>query len=302
MYELKPDHAQLKMPVSIQSLIEWGMMRLENDGIDEARLQAELLLCEVLKCTRADLRTGYNDRLDDKSIKQYEEFLNRRRNHEPLQYILGSTEFMGLRFIVNKSVFIPRPETELLVEIAREICLSHKGEINHLLDVGTGSGNIAVSIARTCESVTIDAVDSDREALVVADENIKLHDLRNRIRTINCDVFDECGEITRRRYDMVVSNPPYIPLSEFLTLEPEVRDFEPRAACTDGAHGLTFYDRIAKLCKSILRDGGYILVEIGYDQSQRVCEILSHAGFQNIKVWKDYSGHDRIVRGEWRSQ
>jgi release factor glutamine methyltransferase len=298
MYELGRDIRQLKSPVSIQSIMGYGSSQLENAGIDEAQLHAELLLCEVLKCSRAYLRTGYDDILDYKSVQRYEELLNRRMNREPLQYILGSTGFMGLQFIVNRNVFIPRPETELLVEIAGEICLSHKGYIHHLLDVGTGSGNIAVGIARFCEEVVIDAVDFDSKALLTTDKNIFVHGLTSRIRTIKGNIFDDCGELFRKRYDMVVSNPPYIPLSEYLTLEPEIRDYEPRDACTDGADGLTFYHRIAQLCKTIIRDGGYVLVEIGYGQSQIVQNIFSCAGFQNIKIWKDYAGHDRIVGGE----
>lgn len=298
MYELNKIIPCPEKPVSLQSLVAYSSRCLEENGIDEAQLQSELLLCEVLKCSRASLRSAYDKILGDNVIKQYEMLIDRRMKREPLQYILGNAEFMGLKFIVNRSVFIPRPETELLVETARELGYKHKDEILHLLDVGTGSGNIAVSIAYTCRNITIDAIDSDDEALLVAEANIKLHELTGRIRTFNYDIFDESSDKPLEYYDIVVSNPPYIPLSEYLTLEPEVRDFEPCHACTDGADGLTFYRGISRLCQTKLRDGGHLVVEIGYDQSWAVSKILSETGFQNIKVLKDYAGIDRIIAGE----
>jgi release factor glutamine methyltransferase len=287
---------------SVISLLEWGNRYLGDNGIDEAGLQSELLLCEVLNYSRTDLRSGYDNITGEEVIATYGTLLRRRINHEPLQYILGNTEFMGLRFIVNSSVFIPRPETELLVGAAQEICLGKKERKLFLLDAGTGSGNIAVSIARTCGNTLIDAIDSDNDTLAVAEKNIKIHDLTGRIRAVRYDMLDARETLPHEPYDMVVSNPPYIPLSEYLTLDPEVRDFEPRQACTDGADGLTFYRGIAKLCQSKLVGGGHLIVEIGYGQTAAVRKILAEAGFSNIIVRRDYAGIDRIMAGEMDKQ
>jgi release factor glutamine methyltransferase len=205
---------------------------------------------------------------------------------------------MGLRFLVDNRVFIPRPETELLVEIALDMVEKIKKEFVDLLDIGTGSGNVAVAIAKFCKKVNIDSVDCDADALDVAERNIRLHGLDRQVRAFKYDVLKEINDFPLRLYDVIVSNPPYIPLSEYLTLDPEVREYEPRHACTDGGDGLTFYKRITGLCHEKLRDGGHLLVEIGYGQSVPVSKIFSDAGFYNIVTWKDYGGIDRIIGGE----
>ncbi len=281
-----------KKPWTVLSLIEWSTSHLLERNFDEARLHAELLLAHVMHCSRLHLYTNFDRPLTANELAVFKELFKRRLTHEPLQYILGETEFMGLPFAVNKHVLIPRPETELLVERAIELLDSLPKEKVEVLDLGTGSGNISISIATFAKSAALTSIDISRDALEVA----RLNAVRNKtpdITLLHADMFSDF--LPGTMFDGIVSNPPYIALEEFNHLQSEVRDFEPRIATTDESDGFTFIRRITELASQKLYPGGFLLLEIAYNQSDEAKRIADAAGLKEVEVFADYSGHPRLL-------
>jgi release factor glutamine methyltransferase len=225
----------------------------------------------------------------------------RRINGEPLQYILGKTEFMGLEFKVDKNVLIPRPETEILVETAIQYATQRPRDPEtqlHILDIGTGSGCIAVSLVKLIKDIKVTATDISDKAITVAKENAALNKVEDKIDFIRQDLFGlqpvACS-LQPNLFDFIVSNPPYIPSAEIETLQREVR-FEPRIALDGGREGLDFYRRIIKEAPSYLVKEGYLILEIGFNQKNKVENIFySSKDFEIIEIVKDYSNIDRVV-------
>jgi release factor glutamine methyltransferase len=272
---------------------------LQKKGIESPRINAELLLADILNCKRLDLYLKFDQPLKEEEINLYREFISRRGKFEPLQYITGSVEFFGLEFKVNKSVLIPRPETEILVE---SIIDSAEKEKNiDILDIGTGSGNIAVSIAKNLPNSKISAVDNSPEALLIAQENAKLNAVEGSIDFINDSILN--GAIySAKKYDIIVSNPPYIPVDEFQNLQPELKVYEPRTALTDEGDGFSFFRLISSKTKNILKEKGKLFFEVGKDQYSIVENILLENNFKNITVKKDYLNIERVVYGEYEPE
>ncbi|MDI6767540.1 MAG: peptide chain release factor N(5)-glutamine methyltransferase [Bacteroidota bacterium] len=288
---------------TILSLIDWSTNHLIEKGFDDARLNVELLLCSVLKCSRIDLYLKFDKILSSKELADFKSLFQRRLTHEPLQYILGETSFMGLRLNVDKRVFIPRPETEVLVERAirlSRICTDSSNNIRTILDIGTGSGNVAISIAHLLKDVHIDSIDISSDALAVAKLNIPKHSLENRIKLFQHDFLGDKTGFNSRAYDLIISNPPYIPKEEFEKLQPEIKEYEPSIANTDSADGMTFYQAIAQKGKDLLRTNGWVIVEIAYNQSDVVRKIFQSNGYIDIQLFQDYSGNDRVVQTRWK--
>lgn len=275
------------------SLINWGAEYLRSKNIDSPRLTCELLLANVLRCGRIELYTSFDRPLTSDELANFKNLFKRRLSREPLQYILGETEFMGLRFNVDSRVLIPRPETEVLVEQA--LALARNIPAGRILDIGTGSGNIAISLATTLQGWQVDAVDVSPAALELAGENRLLHSCGDRVSFIHADIqsYEPAQE-----YDVIVSNPPYVSSAEFAGLEPEVRNFEPALATTDGGTGLTFYEIIAAFGKRHLVSGGWVLVEHAYNQSEQVRAIFENSGYRNVTPVADYSRIPRVVRAQ----
>jgi release factor glutamine methyltransferase len=276
------------------SLINWGAEYLGSKEIDSPRLTCELLLTNVLNCSRIDLYSKFDRPLSTEELAQFKRLLKRRLSHEPLQYILGQTEFMGLRFVVDRRVLIPRPETEILVEQA--IALLRNMQSNVILDIGTGSGNIAISVAKFIPDCKIDAVDISAEALEVAAQNVAHHGCERQVNLCCTNILQEDVILPHQQYDLIVSNPPYISQKEYSLLQPEIRDFEPRMAATDAENGLTFFHAIAKLGKRSLAPGGWVIVEHAYDQSDMVKSIFHEMGYQDIEIAYDYDKIPRVVK------
>ena len=272
---------------------------LEKKGIESPRTNAELLLANILICKRLDLYLKFDQPLKENEIILYREFIRRRGKFEPLQYITGSVEFFGIEFKVNKSVLIPRPETEILVETI--INSAGKEENIDILDIGTGSGNIAVSIAMNLPNSKISAMDNSIDALEVAKENAKLNSVENRIDFMNESILNGFN-YPAKKYDIIVSNPPYISAEEFRVVQPELKVFEPRAALTDEGDGLTFFRIISSKTKTILKEKGKLFFEVGKDQSKLVEKILLENDFQNITIKKDYLNIERVVYGEFEPE
>ena len=279
---------------TILSLIGWSADRLSSQGFEDSRLNAELLLAHVLRLSRVQLYTQYDRPLNQTELAAYKILFQRRLTHEPLQYILGEAEFMGLPLFVNPTVLIPRPETEQLVERSLEVLHVIDNQSPAVLDIGTGSGNIAIAIGIHCPNAAITAVDISASALETAARNVERHQIRN-IKLVQADVFTNL--LPAGRFDVIVSNPPYIAAAEFEMLQPEVRGFEPEIATTDGGDGLRFIRRISSFAVEKLNPGGCLLMEIAYNQSEEARNVVSARGLVDVDVLDDLSGIPRIIRG-----
>lgn len=261
--------------------------KLKKAGIETAKLDAGLLLCKYLQVDKVYLIV--NSHKDIKPDEKFEELVKRREMHEPMHYILGSVEFYGLDFKVNKNVLIPRPDTEVLVEKVIE----YVGDNSYtLLDIGTGSGCIPVTVAVNCRGVKAYSVDISREATKVAEENAKSNGVDGRVTFLNMDILEDFPQFL---VDCIVSNPPYIEDEVIPTLMSDVKDFEPLIALAGGKDGLVFYRRISEKGFEILKSGGMIAFEVGHTQSNAVADILKKDGYVNVKITNDLAGIGRVV-------
>jgi release factor glutamine methyltransferase len=295
------DQAQIsKETWTVLSLLQWTTQYLSDNEIDSPRLTAELLLANLLHCDRIRLYTNHDLPLRADELVEFKRLLKRRLTREPLQYIVGETEFMGLRFKVNKHVLIPRPETEILVEQCLMILREKPRQQLRILDIGTGSGNIAISMAKLHSGAFIDTIDISSDALKIARENSDLNGTNNQIAFYELNILDPKVRVPFDRYDLIVSNPPYISSQEFEQLQPEVRLFEPMTATTDGGDGLSFYRVIAGLSIVALAPDGIVAVEMAYDQQEAVRQIFSESGFVDIRTVPDYAGILRILIAQKR--
>ncbi len=282
--------------LTVIKAVELSEEYLRKKGIDEARANAELMLAEILHCKRLDLYLQFDRPLNEKEKQVYREWLQRRANGEPLQYITGNVEFYGLKLKVNSSVLIPRPETELLVEKIIKDNRESKGL--KILDVGTGSGNIAIALEINLDSADVTSIDISKEAIETATENAKNNSATERLTFENIDIFDEGAISKLNSFDIIVSNPPYVPEEEMENLQKEIKDFEPVEAVTDGADGLRFFTRIVEASENLLRQNGRIYFEVGEGEAEKVVAILKENNFLNIEIINDYNGIPRIVKGE----
>lgn len=267
---------------------ETGKGTLAAAGIEEAELDARLLLEEICGTDRNTLLVHGDRNVTEEELAQYKEMLEKRSVHIPLQQIIGRQSFMGLDFYVDENVLIPRQDTELLVEEALQEL--HDGM--RILDMCTGSGCILLSLLKysnDCEGI---GADISEEALKVAERNRVQLGLKNAA-FIRSDLF----EAVEGKFDLLVSNPPYICSDVIDTLMPEVREHEPRQALDGSADGLHFYRRILAECRTYLKPGGMLLFEIGYDQGEAVKRLMEENGFLEVEVKKDYGGLDRVVLG-----
>lgn len=279
---------------TVLSIINWSAQYLGERDIDSPRLTAELLLSHLLNLERIELYMKVDRLLSSVELAGYKALLKRRLAHEPVQYILGETEFMGMRLAVDHRVLIPRPETELLVELVMEEARKRSLKSPYVLDIGTGSGCIAIAVAKYIPGAIIHAIDSSDDALSVAGGNIGRHRYTSIIALENMDILSD--SIQLRKYDFILSNPPYISLKEYALLPPEIKDHEPMIAATDHGDGLKFYRRIATIAPKALHDGGCVIVEVAYDQAEAVTHIFSTAGFGHVEQVADYSKIPRIVK------
>ena len=267
---------------------------LQQKGIESARTNAELLLASILKCKRLDLYLKFDRPLGEIEIDAYREFISRRSKFEPLQYITGIVEFCNLELKVNPDVLIPRPETEFLVETVVEI-IKNKNEIS-VLDIGTGSGAIAVSLANKLQNKKVTAIDISEKALAVAMENADKYHLKEKINFSRFNVLND--DLTKLgKFDVVVSNPPYVSADEYKNLQKEIREYEPPEAVTDFEDGFKFYKAITYKSNSILNENGMLFFELEANSSNKVEKFLLENNFVNINKVRDYSGFERIIYG-----
>lgn len=273
--------------MTYQKAIEFGTEILQQSGNTEAKLDAWYLLEMACKIDRNFYFLHMNEELTTEQQNEFEIAVKKRAEHIPLQYITGEQEFMGLRFKVNSNVLIPRQDTETLVEETLNICRPNM----RVLDMCTGSGCVIISLNKNMTDLECVGSDISKQALLVAKENGKLHEVN--VEWERSDLFENI----KGTFDVIISNPPYIPTQEITKLMPEVRDFEPYDALDGKEDGLYFYRQIIAQAGEYLNNGGYLLFEIGYDQGQAVLDLLTEAGFCDVMVRKDLAGLDRVVKG-----
>ena len=274
--------------MTYREAVEFGTKCLTDAGVPDAALDAWYLLQMVCKIERSYYYVHGEEDITQDAQKEYEIAVQKRAEHIPLQYIIGEQEFMGLRFKVNSNVLIPRQDTETLVEQVLKIVKPGM----KVLDLCTGSGCVLISVLKNAPELTGMGSDISKTALLVAKENAKLHEVD--AEWVRSDLFDNITET----FDVIMANPPYIPTGEILSLMPEVRDFEPENALDGGADGLDFYRKITEQVKDYLNPGGYVYMEIGYDQGEAVSELTRNAGFTEVEVIKDLARNDRVVKGK----
>lgn len=293
--------------MTLGQLLEAGAERLSQKQIGEAELDARYLLLAVTGISPAMFLIKRGQQADPETEQKFFELIRQREDRIPLQHILGTQEFMGLEFLVSPDVLIPRQDTETLVErvLADEKRLQTEGKAERsLLDMCTGSGCIGLSLAILGDFKSVMAADISPKALAVARKNAErlLQKAAGRNQTpdvqfVESDLF---GQIPKgSRFDVIVSNPPYIPTRVIEELEPEVKDHEPRLALDGTEDGLEFYRRLAAECGAFLNPGGRIYFEIGYDQGTAVKELLETAGFIETEIIKDIPGQDRVAAARW---
>lgn len=273
--------------MTYRETINLGEKVLAAADIADAKTDAWLLLSMVCRMEHSFYYLHMEEEVPEEQFSEYEIALKKRAEHVPLQYIVGETEFMGLRFKVNSNVLIPRQDTETLVEEALKVVKPGM----KVLDLCTGSGCIIISILHYVSEVEGYAIDISKQALNVAKENAKLNDVS--VIFERSDVFDH----VTGTYDIIVSNPPYIPTMEILKLMPEVQTFEPMEALDGKEDGLYFYRKIIAEAGDYLNPQGRLLLEIGYDQGEAVSVLMKEAGFCDVQVVQDLAHHDRVVTG-----
>jgi release factor glutamine methyltransferase len=282
-------------PVTVLDVIQRSANFLAKRGLDSPRLQAELLLAHVLQIPRMQLYLQFERLLAPPELNAVRELVRRRGQREPLQHLLGSTSFCGLELAVDARALVPRPETEQLAELAWE-SLNARGqgpESAMALDFGTGSGCLAIALAVKVPTARLQAIDISADALAVARQNAGRHQVQDRIQFSLGDGF--AAVPTEARFDLIVTNPPYIASAEIAALEPEVRDHDPRVALDGGAHGLDFYHRLAREAAAFLRPGGRLMAEFGDGQADAIREILVSQNWIVEWVKADYSGRPRFI-------
>jgi len=285
--------------ITIEEAVASGTGLLLSVGIETARLDAELLLGWVTAQTRAGLHAGWNRCLPIKEKARFDEAVRRRIRREPVAYIIGEREFWSLDFKVDRQLLIPRPETETVVEAGLELTEgsspARAGDPFRILDLGTGSGAIAVSLAREKENSEIFATDISKMALNIARFNAERHRVDHRIRFLHGNAFEPVRS-NQEFFDLIVSNPPYIRSGDIRSLPEEVKNWEPLSALDGGEDGLDFYRLILSQGRCLLRAEGLIVVEIGCDMAEEICRMIDRSGFyKEPLVRKDYAARDRVV-------
>jgi len=311
---------------TVLEIIDWSRNYLAEKGFENGRLETELLLGHALSLPRIELYLNFERRMSESELARYKALLKRRLVGEPVQYVTGTAAFMFSEFEVNPAVLIPRPETEALTEVALrmvggtmkgagprdaagsvtrpsglESAPKAGGSVTEsgvsVADIGTGSGVIAVTIAQKCLLATVYATDSSAAALEVARRNAERTGVGERIMLLEGPLFEPLREAGLSGHlSMIVSNPPYVPSGEIDDLQPEVRDFEPRAALDGGPDGLDYLRKIAQDGPTFLRPGGALVLEVGDGQAEAVRAMLE-ASLTDVEVLRDYAGRDRIVTG-----
>ncbi|MCK5075955.1 MAG: peptide chain release factor N(5)-glutamine methyltransferase, partial [Calditrichia bacterium] len=280
---------------TIKKVLDWAAPYFHKKGIENARLNAEWLLGEILQLDRIKLYLNFDKILTKNELSTFRAVIEKRLEHKPLQYILGHYDFMGIDLLLNENVLIPRPETELLAESAIEHFKRKRSEIK-VLEIGVGSGCIPAALKNHLKSVVhYDGLEISSSAIELAKENFKKHNLPEEFKIYENDFLNSFPEeLNDKKYDLIISNPPYVTEEEWQTLQPEVKNHEPKTALVATHEDpLIFYKKISEL-KDKLNKNGIILVEMSYSLWKEINEIFKDAGF-DVEIIKDYSQRERIL-------
>ena len=282
---------------TIRRLIEWTSGFFDRKGVDSPRLSAELLLGHVLSAPRIKLYTEHDRLVDEHHLAIFRDLVKRAGEHEPIAYLTGKAHFFNLEFAVTRDVLIPRPDTETIVEhVLQQVRFTPGLESPRILDLCTGCGCIAAAIAQHLKNATILAIDNSPAALAVAKQNIEKLGLTDRVLLAPGDLYEPLEtQITAAPFDILVANPPYIPSGAIEGLDRNVRDYEPRAALDGGPDGLTVTRRIVSGAAARLLPGGRIYVETQFDQAAAATRLATEAGFDEVRVFRDAAGHERVL-------
>ena len=281
------------MVANINSFLNWSQSQLAEAGVNSPRLDSEIILAHTLNLSRTDLWTQDKRVLSESEKKIAKKNVERRLNREPVSLIVGHQEFWSLDFVVDGNVLTPRPETELVIETALNCISSHTARI---LDLGTGSGALAVTMAKEVPECKVSAIDIDPNALSIAKENAVRHGVADRIEFVCADLIKSAWS---GYFSIILSNPPYIKSADIKKIMPEVQNYEPEKALDGGITGLDFYRAIIPMAIDRLEENGFLILEIGHDQADEVIALLNtFSCYQNIKVIQDYSGYDRVVKAQ----
>ena len=281
---------------TIRETIIYGIDKLKNASVASPKLDSEVFLSLLLEKDRLYLFTNHLEEVDSDVFKDFEDMIDLRAQGIPLAYIVNQQEFMSLDFYVDENVLIPRADTEILVEevigVGRDI------ENVSILDLGCGSGAISVSLAYYLKSSSVIAIDISEVAVAITSANAKRNGVANKMTFINSDMFD----IPAMKVDILVSNPPYIPSTDISDLQIEVSTYEPKLALDGGLDGLDFYRKIIDIAPDFVNDGGFIFLEIGYDQGIALVDLMEAKGcYENVEIVKDLAGLDRVVKAVVRN-
>ena len=283
--------AKKKENWTIIDLINWGEDYFNKNQFESPKQEIEWLLCDLLNYKRVDLYVNFEEIVSPGKLAQLKKWIKKRINRMPLQYITGNTEFYGNKFFLNKDVLIPRPETERLVDISLQ-CIEKINDPN-ILEVGTGSGCISISLALKREDAHILSLDISNNALIKARENADYHKTEN-VRFTKVDILNELPD---GKFDIIISNPPYISYDEMQDIMIDVKDFEPELALTDYKDGLLFYDRLSDIGPTLIKKGGWMLLEVGInDHPNKVMSLFESKGYKNIDLLADYNDNKRVLR------
>ncbi len=290
-------------PWTVLKLLKWTTAYFKSHHLDQPRVDAEVLLGHALGVRRVDLYIQYDRPLESKELAFFKDMVQRRIRREPSAYIVGEKGFWSLDLAVTRDVLIPRPETELLVEAALALIPQEPfPRPFRVLDLGTGSGAIVLALAKERTGHQFHALDHSRKALNVASNNAMRHGLQGAITFLQSDWFDALPN-QLGWFDIIVSNPPYVPSSDFQRLAPEVSLYEPRAALDGGVDGLDAIRVIVKNAPAYLTPGGCLLLEMGYNQHASVESLIRACGaYTDLAVIKDYGGHHRVIRAKTREK
>lgn len=281
---------------TVLEIINWGEEYLKKHSVESPRLNIEYILTKIFECKRLDLYLAFDKPLNKKELDSIKRLVKQRIEGRPLQYIIGEVEFCDTVLNVREGVLIPRPETELLVEcLLDDMAVNKKSEPLVILDLGTGSGNIAIAIAKKIKKCKIFAVDISEKALDIAKENAVINGVEDKIHFFKADMMKDWSRKTTTDFDYIFSNPPYVPLSDRDTLARDVVDYEPNEALFAGEDGLDYYRRIISYFSGWIKKGGRLFLELGVHQSESVKKMLADAGFSDITLKDDYHQIHRVI-------
>lgn len=288
-----------ELPWTVRRLLEWTGGFFARKEVDAPRLSAELVLAHVLGVARLKLYTDYERVIEEPQLGVYRELVKRAAEHEPIAYLTGRAWFFNLEFEVDNNVLIPRPDTETIVENVLQLARNTPGfEAPRVLDLCTGSGCIAAAIAHHLKGAVLVATELSAGAAAVARKNLSRLGLAERVAVMEGDLFEPLRQsMDAHPFDLVVSNPPYIPSGDILKLPRNVRDYEPAHALDGGPDGLAFHRRILEQAPDRLRAGGRLYIEIQFDQGPAVKELAQQNGeaLEDIRLLKDFAGHERVL-------